>query len=135
MAIPTKFDMSKGQRKNPPASPKQNPSSVPSKVGRSIATAPAKQIPNTDKRQMEQPKGNTRLKVTTCYGDPSVVPNYDDMNESLGYKYSKPSEFQTTIDQSDRLTPWNAIQGFGLGDKDVASDNEKRQSWKRDWLS
>ena len=74
----------------------------------SIATKPATQIPNTYKRAMDKATGNTKLKVTTCYGDKAGTPNYDDMNES-GVHYKFPDAFQTTIDKSDMIPSWNSM--------------------------
>jgi hypothetical protein len=127
MSIPTKFDRSVGKNKVP-ASPKQKASSVPSKVGRSIATRPAPQRLNTDKFAGEKFVENTELRVHTCH-DGGALP-YDQVKESLGYHYSHPPQFESTIDRSDRLTPWNAIEGFGLEDKDVATGNENNNHGK-----
>lgn len=114
---------------------KQTKDSLPSAVGKSIATKPAKQIPNTNRRQMDQATtrrskiagtgsvlqngmGNTKLKVTTCYGDKDGTPNYDDIKEA-GVSYRHPDEFQTTVDKSDRVPQWNAVGGFDLADKNA----------------
>jgi hypothetical protein len=82
---------------------------APSAAGSSsIATKPAKQIPNTDKREMDKATGNTKLKMTTCYGGNDGSPNYDDAKET-GVSYSHPDAFQTTIDKSDRIPAWNSM--------------------------
>jgi hypothetical protein len=88
---------------------KQKAESKPTpKAGGSIATKPAKQILNTNKREMDQATGNTPLKTATCGSANDAVP-YDDILEAGGTKVSNPHEFQTTVDKSDRVPAWNAM--------------------------
>jgi len=95
----------------------QKKTSTPTKASGSIATKPAKQIPNTNKREMDMVNpnrkggGNTPLKMATCGGDPEAI-HYDDILESTGTKYSYPAEFQTVImnnEQQQNIPAWNAM--------------------------